>query len=225
MKKLSIKDIVDFRRKSERSKKTFVTNLRLDKQKANAEGGGDYWIRCLSAISNSYKSNDLQFIADKINELEVKYKETNHRTTKIMYQRNLDILYTYKNFIFEKWKPIQNINLLKKHKDDFTLTIKGLDIQATPHYVFTFQQGEETEVGAIWFIAKLNGFRKDELGMFADILYRYLKAHYTEKARINSKYCTAVDLFNTTSISYEELESGDIPKILNSTIDEINDLI
>ena len=62
MKELSIKDIIDFRGKSDRSKKTFATNLKLETEKNETEGGGDYWVSCLSTISNSYKDNDSSLI-------------------------------------------------------------------------------------------------------------------------------------------------------------------
>ena len=74
MNELTIKNIVNFRTKSDRSKKTFALNLKLEKErKAIDEGGGDYWISSLSAISNAYKLDDIQPIYDKIDELKDKY--------------------------------------------------------------------------------------------------------------------------------------------------------
>ena len=65
MQALSIKKIVEFRGKSDRSKKTFALALKRDKLKPETDGGGDYWISCLSAISNSYKANDIESIIAK----------------------------------------------------------------------------------------------------------------------------------------------------------------
>ena len=59
MKKLSIKEIIEFSGKSDKSKKTFALNLKIDKQKKDSEGGGDYWISCLSAISSGFKDENL----------------------------------------------------------------------------------------------------------------------------------------------------------------------
>ena len=61
--------------------------------------------------------------------------------------------------------------------------------------------------------------------MFADILYRYLKTHFSEDYKLNAKYCIAVDVFSNFEVNYSQLEKGEIPIILNSTLDEIKDLM
>lgn len=225
MKKLSIKNIIEFRSKSDRSKRNFAIDMKLDKEKVNTDGGGDYWVSCLSAISNSYKSNDLQSIIDKREELEAKSEETEYNRTKTMYKRNIDILNNYDDFDFKNWRPSEKLKFLKKHKDDSILTIKGLQVQVTPNHVFTFQKEGIEEIGAIWFIAKLDGFRKDELGMFTDILYKYLNTHFSKDYTLNPKYCIAVDVFNNLDVEYSQIEKGEVPKILNVTLDEIKKLM
>jgi len=225
MQKLSIKKIVEFKGKSDKSKKHFVSILKLDKPKDKEEGGGDYWVSCLSAISNSYKLNDIEPIIDKRIELEEKYGETEYNTTKTMYKRNIDILYNYEDFDLNQWKPLEKLKFIKKIKENSVLTIKGLQIQATPNHVFTFQKDSIEQVGSIWFVAKLNGFSKGELGMFADILYRYLKINFAKDYSPNSKYCIAVDVFNNLEVSFSQLENGEVPYLLNSTLDEIKKLV
>lgn len=225
MKKLTIKKIVEFRGKSDRSRKTFALNLKLNKEKEQTEGGGDYWISCLSAISNSYKLDDAQPISDKIDELGDKYEIAEDKRTKTMYKRNSDILQSFEKFDLDRLRPDEKIKILKQHKWNQILMLKGLPIQVNPNYIFTFQNGDVKEIGAIWFIAQLNGFRKDELGMFADISYRYLKEHYSKEYSINPKYCIAVDVFNGHDVNYLQLEEKEISKILMSTIDEINKLV
>lgn len=224
MKKLSIKHVVEFRGKSERAKKTFANALKTEKPKIDL-GGGDYWISCLSAISNGYKLNDLKPIIEKRTELSDKLRETEYTITKNMYKRNIAILSTYKNFDFKKWRPSRKMFFLKKHKADSILTIKEFQLQTTPQHVFTFDINNSEEIGAIWFIAKLDGFRKDELGMFCDILYRYLKTHFSKKYRLNPKFCIAVDVFKNFEVKYTQLEKGEIPMILDSTLDEIKRFI
>lgn len=225
MQKLTIKRIIEFRSKSDKSKKNFAAALKIDKPKTDTESGGDYWVSCLSAISNAYKANDLQAIIDKKDELENKYKETEQRRTKTMYGRNIDVLNKYEDHDFKKSRPSRKIKFLKKRNVDSVLTVRGLLVQATPNHVFTFEQDGSEEIGAIWFIAKLKGFRKDELGMFADILYRYLKTHYSKDYDLNSKYCTAVDVFKNIEVSYSQLERAEIPTVLDSTLDEIKKLV
>lgn len=221
MQTLSIKQIVEFRSKSDRSKKNFILALKLDKSKADADGGGNYWISCLSAISNSYKTNDTESIIDKRIELEDKYGDTEYKRTKTMYKRNIDILYNYEDFDLKKWRPSRKIEFVRKHKDDSILTVKGLKVQATPNHVFKFIKNDKEQVGAIWFIAKLGGFKQDELGMFTDILFRYLEAHYTKNHMLNPKYCIAVDVFNKTEVNFSQIESGEVSSLLNATLDEI----
>jgi len=224
MKKISIKDVVEFRNKSAKSKQNFAIDVKLGKNKVKTEGGGNYWVSCISAVSNSYKLNNMQPLLDKRDELVEKYEKTDYRKTKMMYKRNIDILYNCEKFDFDKWRPSKKINIIRKFKDYSILTIKGLQIQVNPNHIFTFEKNDVEEIGAIWFIAKLNGFRKEELGMFADVLYEYLNIHYSEKYTVNPKYCITVDTFNSFDINYLQLEKGEIPRILNSTIDEINEL-
>lgn len=225
MEKLSIKRIIEFRSKSDKAKKSFATAIMVNKAKVETESGGDYWISCLSAINNSFKSNDVQSIIDKRNELEDKYKNTEYRRTKTMYRRNIDILSNYKDVDLKKWRPPKKTKFLKKHKEDSVLTIEGLQVLATPRHVFTFERNDIEEIGAIWFIAKLNGFKKDELGMFADILYRYLKTHFSKDYNVNAKYCIAVDVFTNAEVSYSQLEKGQISITLDSTLDAIKKLL
>ncbi len=225
MEKLSIKNIVEFRHKSDKSKKSFVMRLKLDKLKSDSEGGGDYWISCWSAISKSFRLNNLESIIERRDELIERNEETESKRIKIMYKRNIDILYNYEDFDLKKWRPSKDMKFLRKEKADSILTIKGLLVQVTPHHVFTIQKNGVEEIGAIWFIAKLNGFKKDELGMFADILYRYLKINFSKDYILNPKYCIAVDVFNNFEVNYSQLEKEALPKILNTTLDEIKKLM
>lgn len=224
MKKLSIKDIIEFRRRSDRSKKTFATNIQLEKEKASPDGGGDYWISSISAISKSFKLNDNRFIDERRAELEQKFDKTDFQRTKTMYKRNIDILYIFEDFDFAKLKP-EKFSFLKKHKKDSILPIRGLDFKVTPSHLFTYSSDEIDEIGAIWFVAKLDGFRKEELGMFVDILYRYLKIHYSKDYTISPKYCIAVDVVNKFSVTYQQLEIGEIDDIFLKTVDEFKKLM
>jgi len=58
-------------------------------------------------------------------------------------------------------------------------------VQLVIHHVFAFGKDNAPEIGAIWFIAKLGGYPKEELGMFADVLYRYLKSNFGKEYDIN----------------------------------------
>lgn len=225
MRKLSVKDIVAFRNKSDKAKQNFASNIKVDKEKVQTDGGGDYWITCLSAIGNSYKLSDVQPIADKKAELEGKLETAENTKTKNMFKRNVKILANYENFDFARLMPPSDLIFLKKKKDDYILVIKGISVQVKPHYVFAFDNSGIQEVGSVWFIAKLNGFKIDELGMFTDILYKYLSIHFSEQYRINSEYCIAIDVFNCLEVNYSQLENNEVPKIFESTLNAIKALM
>lgn len=227
MKNLSVKEIVEFRSKSERAQKNFANNIKIDRNKVenDSEGGGDYWITCLSAISNSYKLRDVQPILAKREELEGKLEAAENFNTKNMYTRNIEILNSFESFDFTNIRPSAKMNFLKKKKNDYILIVKGIPIQVKPHYVFSFENNGRQEVGAIWFIAKLKGFKRNELGIFTDILYRYLLTHFSDQYSINSNFCVAVDVFKKVEVSYLQLENNEITKVLDSTLDTIKSLM
>lgn len=230
MKILSVKDVIGFRKKSERGKKTFIDKMKLPEKKKEEEKeeekkkGGDYWVSCVSAISSSFKVNDLIPILNRKEELEKKYAKEERKGTKDRYKRNIDILSGFEDCDFKKWRP-KKMQLLKQTRTDTIMVIKGIEVKATPQYVFTFQRNGVDEVGAIWFIAKVNGFKTEELGMFADIQFKYLKKHFSKGRQINSNYCIAVDVFRNTDVSYSELEKGEVTSALTSTLAEIKKLM
>ncbi len=225
MRKISVKDLVDFRRKSERSKNTFAKNLKVEKEKIKTDGGGDYWVISLSAISNSFRNNTLEPIAEKLIELNVKNGKKVIKQTKDMYLRNASILANYENFDLKRWRPSKELIFQRKHKQDSVLSVKGLPIQVTPHHIFSFEKNGKVEIGAIWFIAKLNGFKKEELGMFTDILYRYLKSHYSKTHTLNPRYCIAVDVVNKLEVNYAQIKKKEVPAFLNVTLQDLKNLI
>jgi hypothetical protein len=225
MKKLSVKDLIAFRKKSDRAKQNFAVNMRKEKPEVQTDGGGDYWITCLSAISNSYKLKNVQAVVNKRKELEDKIEIADNTKTKNMYRRNIKILNNYENFDFTTLTPSSDSNFLRKKKDNYILIINGIPIQVKPHHIFSFDNNGVQEVGAIWFIAKLNGFKNEELGMFTNILYKYLMKHFSDQYLINYKYCIAVDVFNNEEVNYLQLENGEIPKLLDSTLNAIKALI
>ena len=65
MKKISVKNIVVFRSKSEKNQKTFLNSLNKEKD-VNSEGGGDYWVRSLSALSAAVKEKSTEPVKNKI---------------------------------------------------------------------------------------------------------------------------------------------------------------
>jgi hypothetical protein len=221
MEKISIKNLIDFRRKSEVSQKTFVNNLKKDKQSEKGSGG-DYWISSLSTISNVYKTGESNLLDEKREILQDKINASDVKTTKTMFQRNIDILHNFEDYDLENIKPDVDFDLHKKPDNKSLIIINGLPIQAKPHHVFSFTNGEIEEIGAVWFIAKLEGFSESELGMFTDIMWRYLDKHFSKDFVVNPDYCNAVDVMNGKEVSYTQILKGEVPVLLEKTIDEIN---
>lgn len=225
MKKISIPKLVEFRRKSDRAKKTFVQNIKSNKIESPADGGGDYWVTGLSAVCNSFKCGELGLIDEKIDELLDKIASTEYERTKDMYKRNIQILQKYKSFDVKKLRPSHKLQLLKKSTANRILTVKGLELEAKPSHIYVSGKEGEKKVGAIWFVAKVNGYSLEEVGMFCEMLYRFLKYNYSSKYQLLPEYCIAIDMIGGQAVSYSEIQAGHTPQVLAITLDEINKLM
>lgn len=226
MKALSVKEIIDFKRKQDRGKRNFVAKMKSEVEKVETDKEPrDYWVIGLSAVGNVCKDGNFQALKDKIEEVERKLENAKHKIAQIQYQSNLVILNNYKDFDFTEWKPIEKIKFIKKQNINSILTIRGIEVKVRSAHVFTYKKGEVSEVGAIWFIAKKKGYRADELGIFAEVLYRYLKENYSEKYLINPKHCVAVDAWECFDVRYSQILDEEVPRRLNSTLDEIKKMM
>ena len=226
MEKIKIKDLVNFRRKSERARITQVSTLKLKKAlNTDNPSGGNYWISCLSAISNVFINNKIELLNEKIDLLIEKIKVTQDKRIKDQFQRNIDVLYNFEEFDFQNLKPDAILTYIKKPAYKSIIEILGLPIHVKPDHVFTFSINNSEEIGAVWFIAQVDGFDKGELGMFVDILYRYLDKHYSGNFFVNSNYCIAVDVNKAQHINYKDIEENSIPIILEQTINDMKKLI
>ncbi len=221
MKKVTIKNLIKFRGENGRTKITFVHNLKKEKKKSDDSSGGDYWISCLSAIRSTFKYDNTDLLDEKIDLLRDKIKVSEIKRIKDQFQRNIDIVNNFKDYDFQHLKPNTDLTFIKQVKHQFLLDIKGLPVEAKPCYIFSFSENNSDEIGGIWFIAQLKGFKKSELGMFADILYRYLDKHYSKKYYVNPDYCIAVDLYNGQEVNYTEIKNGNIPILIDSTLDDL----
>lgn len=221
MDKIRIKDLIEFRNKKDGPRKTFVNNLKKEKQKKQDGDGGDYWITSLSAISNTFRHNNTDFLQEKIDDLQEKIVVANHKNTKDQYKRNIDILIGFKEYDLDQIRPDADLKFHKKPNDKSLINIKGIPVQAWPHHVFSFSINDSDEIGAVWFVTKLTGFKTSELGMFADILFRYLDTHYSKDFYVNPDYCIAVNASNGQEVNYQDILNGDVPVLIDSTIDEL----
>ena len=214
MKKITLNKIVEFRHKSEKNQKGFLNNLNKNSE---VSGGGNYWVRSLSAMSNALKHNDHNPIKEKINEiLEVNVSDLAKRT-KDMYERNLKILYNYQSFDFSNWLT-KRYEILSKTNAKTILEINTIPVQIIPSQIFSFDSKGEKSVGAVWFVAKLNGYSTEELGMFAEALFIYLNKNFDKKFKVNAESCIVVDVLDKQEVRYNDLIIKKVPKILDSTL-------
>jgi hypothetical protein len=219
MKKMSVKNIVVFRNKSEKSQKTFLNNLGKSNETI-LDGGGDYWVRSLSALSNAVKEQNTDPIKNKIIDMSNDFKPNMIKQTKDMYERNLNILHNYEDFDFSNWLPV-NARILSRNSKKAIIDISGVPVQITPSQVYSFEDGEHKCVGAIWFLAKLQGFKKSELGIFAEALHIYLSANFENSYYVSAKNCLIVDVLNKEEVNYQMIVDGEIPSLLFETLESI----
>ncbi|MBI5541242.1 MAG: hypothetical protein HY951_14345 [Bacteroidia bacterium] len=223
MKKITVKKLIEFKRKSDKSKITFVNNLKKDKKPKN-DSGGDYWITSLSAISNSFKTENLKLLDEKIEELRDKIKLTNNKNVKDQFQRNINVLENFKDFDLKETKPKSKLNYIKKHLSDMIVNINGLPIESRPRFVYSYSGTKDEEIGGIWFVAKLKGYTKTELGMFAEMIFRYIEKIHSGKYFVNPEYCIAIDVTDGKAVKYQEIIDEKISSVIESTIDELKKL-
>jgi len=229
MQKITIKELVDFRRKSDRSKKNFAFKLknRNVKEKSEVdseESGGDYWVTSTSCVYNVFKHGNAELYDVKVDELRSKFENTEDKRIKSMYQRNIDILTSFKEFDFNELKPSNGLKYEKVPKIYKILTIDSFPLFVNPSLLFTYDKNGKQELGALWLIPKLNGFEKSELGMFCEILYRLLVKSYSDNYQISEDNCIAIDTFNAQKVIYTDLLKGNVPFLIDKTLNEIKEL-
>ncbi|HYG16505.1 MAG TPA: hypothetical protein VEC12_12180, partial [Bacteroidia bacterium] len=197
MEKVSVAKLVEFRRKTENSKRTFINNLKKPTEHSEG-GGGDYWITSVSAISGAFRLNSNQPIHDKIEELVEKKRQAPAKITKDMFQRNIDILNGFTNFNMAELKPELKMNFIPIGTT--TIQINNIPIQIRPQRVFTFEDKGIKKVGAIWFVAKLGGFKNEEIGLFSESLYKHLEFNFSKDYEIDFRFCLSLDVVTCIAV-------------------------
>lgn len=222
MEKISVAKLVEFRRKTENSRITFVNNLQKP-SKPSKGSGGNYWITSLSAINKAFLLNDNQPIHDKIEELLVKKENRPAKKSRDMDQQNINILKGFINFNMAELKPESELVFISKNKS--VVNINDIPIQVSPQQVFTFEDKGIKKIGAIWFVAKLNGFNKEEIGLFTESLYKYLEFNFSKDYEIAPRFCLSVDVVSQGTVSYEQIASEEVVSVLKSTIASLKTLL
>jgi hypothetical protein len=225
MKKISASALIDFRRRSPKGKQNFVAKLKATAIPTKPDGGGNYWISALSATQHAYQDDDTSIADEKIIDLRNWITGTKHTITRNMYQANITLLDNYKGMDHSKLRPTSPLTFLKKSGTNSILSIKGLQVEIRPAHVFSFGKKGKEEVGAICFVAKKDGYNKSEIGLFCDLLYRYLRVNFSKNYTVSTKYCIAVDLASGSRVHYDDIVKGGVVSVVNTTLDDINKLI
>ena len=229
MEKISVKELIEFREKSSgKAKNNFGFKLKNRKAKEknddSKDSGGDYWVISTSSIYNTFKYGKDEYYDEKINDVVSRQNKTESDNQKVMYQRNLDVLYNFKEFDLHHLRPLDIENFHSVHKEQKIISVSSLPIYINPSLVFSFERNGMKEIGAVALIPKLNGYKKSELGMFCEMLYKFLHKHYANDYKIAEDFCIAIDTFNAQKIIYIELTTGQVPRLIDSTIDEIKSI-
>ncbi|HIC8646133.1 TPA: hypothetical protein ACW7X5_003405 [Elizabethkingia meningoseptica] len=222
MKKISINNIIKFRLKSDKSQKGFLNNISRDIE-IKSEGGGNYWIRSISAMNNAIRANSNTPIKDKITELLDLFVPSLTKQTKDMYQRNLNILHNYEDFDLSNWLP-KDYEIIPKTNKKSIIYIDTIPVQITPSQIYSFEKDGKKYVGAIWFVARLEDYSITELGMFTEALFIYLSNNFDQNFIVLPQNCLVVDVIREQEVNYQELIDNKISAILKPTLELIKKL-
>ncbi|WP_296311298.1 hypothetical protein [Winogradskyella sp. UBA3174] len=226
MEKIPIAKIVEFRRKkSESTKMTLLKNLKKTKEKKDNSNGGDYWTTSISSISQYFKDENQDIILDKIDDLLGRHDLTKSKTSKIMYQKNIEILHNFEDFNFESFKPKSKIKYISKPVEKSIIKILDLPIQVRPQHVYTYEENGIDKIGATWFVAKKDGFETAEIGIFTEALFEYLDINYSNKYEIDPIYCIAIDVTNLIDVRQNQIFKKEVPSLLNSSLEAIKKML
>lgn len=227
MHKITVNELIEFNRKpTDKGKKNFAYKLktRLPKEKKELDeegGGGDYWITSTSCIYNVIKKDDTGFYDKKLEDLSVKYEGTEKKGPKEMHRRNIEILTSFRDFNHMEVRPAKILKFETVQTVHKVIFMDNFPLYVTPSILFAHERNGKIELGGVWLVAKLNGFSKKELGMFCELLYKFLTRNYSDRYQISEDLCIAVDTYGAQKITYDELAKGKIPFTVQKTIDEI----
>lgn len=229
MEKITVKELIEFREKtSEKSKKNYAQKLKFRKPKVKVEGkkkgGGNYWSISNSCIQNVFKDGTEEYYDTKIDEAIISKEIEQRERFKIMYQRNIDILSNFKEFDILNLRPENIQNFESVHKEERIVYISNYPIYLNPNLVFSLERNGKKQIGALLLISQLDGYKKAELGMFCEMLYRFLELNFSNDFQIAEDYCITIDTCFSKTMTYSDLSNGTVPSLIKPTIEEIKKL-
>lgn len=226
MKMIKIKDLVDFGRATDKRRKNLARKFRdntSQKEQKHSKSGGDYWISSTSCIVNVIKTGERNLYEEKIEYLYSKLQKTEYQRTKTMYQRNIDIVTQFLDFE-QDLMPKVKYEFIAIPRQSKMIEMEGFPLQVNPQLIYSFEEDGQPTIGSVWVVTKLSGYNKFELGLFCEILYKFLIRNYQKDYQISEQRCTVIETFNALKIDYSELSSGKIPNKLDETLREIRNI-
>lgn len=223
MKDIRIKDLVTFKRLTDRRKSTFLINLQKEKiVKENDESsGGDYWVRSISALNNAFRENDNSFISDKISDIINDYSPKLNKGTRDKYDRNLQILYNYEDFDFRSLTPTEEIEILSKARKSGVIEIAALSLKVETHHIYTFTVDDKEYLGALLFAAQKDGYQPSELGVFTEAIFNFLIANYSPKYIVHPSFIKVVGVMTREIVDYQMVLDGELSSIILPIIENM----
>ncbi len=227
MKKLKLRDIIEFNRMTDARKKNFVANLNGEEKEEKTEdgGGGDYWVSSISALKAYFRFGDKEAYDEKISRLEEKAENTKADHVRDQFQLNINILRRYEHVDFSKWKPAVKSNVIKNQTHNYITALSGFEIKAAQWLAFEFKEDGTDKIGGIWYVAQKGGYSRAELSIFSEILYRYLDKNYKKKHEVDPKFCIVVDVISGEELSYEQIRTGEISPLLVPTLTNLKKMM
>lgn len=224
MEKITIANVVDFKNKSAASQITLINKLNRPKNPDEKSEGGHYWISALSAIKSALKLDNHQPIADKIGMLEDILETEQKHINKVRWQRNIDMLHRFEEYDFSRLQPRTSFRILKGLDERVPLIIQGLPIKVTPDVIFAFEENGIKKIGSAMFVGKLKEYRLDDLAMFNDALYRFLKKNKGQEFEVCQECCFVIDIFSLNVVSFSQIADGSLSTYLDDTLEQISRL-
>lgn len=222
MKELPIKKIIEYNTYSDRRKATMLGNLKVESLFSNNTAARDYWHRSLTAIRKSFRLNDYQFLIDRIESISDDLSKTSVRTTKIMYERNIQILRNFLEFDYKRLLPPHKVRFIPQTTEVSIISVNGIQLKIHGDDLFSYECDHVKHVGAVWFLASKDGYNNDELAIFVDALYRMLDNNLSDDYIVNTDYCLVVDAMKKNILSYSQIMGKPTKSKLDLIVSEIS---
>lgn len=222
MKELSIKKIIEYNSYSDRRKSTMLGKLRVDSIFSNSKDARDYWHRSLSSIRKSFKTENYQLLIDRIESLANDHSKSTIKKTKIMYERNIQVLRNFLDFDYSILIPAHKIRFISQNNEVSIININGIHLKIYGDDLFSYKINDVEYVGAVWFVACKDGYKNEELTIFLDALFRMLDSKLSDKYCVDSDYCLVVDAMKMNILSYSQIKDNPIKSKLEQLVNEIS---